>query len=194
MEPEIIEEDDHYKVIIPKNYATRKNVEIFLANIVKSKDNNSLEDPLKKSIEALTQRWPDEEIVSPKSYSELSVLVVDDQSSVRKVMKNSLKDLEFQVQNIEEVGDGAAAIGKLQIRKFDIILSDWNMPGINGLDLLKIIKSVPGLKNMYFIMVTTRGNQKCVMDAIEGGIDGYIIKPFTTAQVEKILKKTIPSK
>ncbi len=192
-EPEIIEEEDNYKVIIPKSYTSLENIKVFLDNIIKSEFEASKESRIVKMIEKLSKDWPDYEEFVPKNYSEFKVLIIDDQSSIRKIMKNSLKDLEFQTSNIEEADSGLSALGKITIKKFDIIFSDWNMPEMTGLEFLKILKGVPGLKNIFFIMVTSRGNQKCVMDAIESGIDGYIIKPFTTAQIEKVLKKTIPS-
>lgn len=192
MKPEIIEESDHYKIILPKEIVSKKNVEIFLSNILRSQSGSDDNDPVKNAKETLIKRWPNEEKFSPKPYSELSVLAADDQSSVRKLLKGALKEIGFGPSNIEEAADGSEAIKLLIGKKYDIIFSDWNMPGLNGLDLLKIVKSVPGLKNSFFIMVTTLGDQKCVMDAIESGIDGYIIKPFTTAQIEKVLKKTIP--
>ena len=192
MEPQISEEGDFYKVLIPKSVTSIDNIKVFLSNILKSEVDNSKESRVAQIIEELSKKWPDEEKLTAKSYSDLQLLVIDDQSSIRKIMKNSLKELQFQTSNIDEADNAITALQKMTRKKFDIIFSDWNMPIMSGLDFLKVLKGIPGLKNIFFIMVTTRGNQENVMEAIESGIDGYIIKPFTTAQIEKVLKKVVP--
>ncbi|MBU0992234.1 MAG: response regulator [Proteobacteria bacterium] len=121
----------------------------------------------------------------------MRVLVIDDQSTIRGLMKGALKDIGFVSANIDDANDGKPAIQKLRDVRYDLIISDWNMPEITGLDLLKIVKAVPGLSKSLFVMVTSQGHQKSVMEAINHGINGYIIKPFTTAHVEKTLQKIV---
>ena len=187
--PEIREEGDSYHIVIPKRYTTLEHLNVFVQNIIKSAQVQDGQDNLQAIIKHLSRRWPEptQEIV--KKWADMQVLVVDDQGTIRTLMKGSLKDIGFSPTNIDDANDGKPAIQKMLDTRFDLIISDWHMPVITGLDLLKIVKKVPGLSNTLFVMVTSQGHQESVMEAIKHGIDGYIIKPFTTAHVEKTLKK-----
>ncbi|MBF0121134.1 MAG: response regulator [Desulfobacterales bacterium] len=143
-------------------------------------------------IKELASRWPNAESPVLKKREDVKLLVVDDDVSTRMILKSILENLNFKNPNIAEAENGAGAIEKLKNEKYDIIISDWNMPGITGLSLIKTIKSVPGLKNIPFIMQTALSKKEHVIEAFHAGISGYILKPVTQQQVEKIINKLFP--
>lgn len=189
--PEIREEGDNYLVVIPKNFTTLDHLNVFIANIIKSKNNESQSMNFDSIIDALKKKWPEPSPSVKTKWADMRVLVIDDQSTIRGLMKGALKEIGFVQANIDDANDGKPGIQKLREMRYDLIISDWNMPEISGLDLLKIVKAVPGLAKTLFVMVTSQGDQKSVMEAINHGINGYVIKPFTTAHVEKTLKKIV---
>ena len=189
--PEIREEGDAYHIIIPKQYTTLDHLNVFVQNIIKSAQAQEGGINIQGIVERLSKRWPDPDQGMVRKWADMQVLVIDDQATIRTLMKGSLKEIGFAPEHIDDANDGKPAIQKMVDRRFDLIISDWNMPVITGLDLLKIVKAVPGLSKTLFIMVTSQGHQKSVMEAIKYGIDGYIIKPFTTAHVEKTLQKIL---
>jgi two-component system chemotaxis response regulator CheY len=189
--PEIREEGENYVVIIPKNFTTIDHLNVFISNIIKSKNTESQSTDFTAMIEKLRRRWPEPAASLKNKWAEMRVLVIDDQSTIRGLMKGALKEIGFVHGNIDDANDGKPALQKLLEARYDLIISDWNMPEISGLDLLKIVKAVPGFAKTRFVMVTSQGAQKNVMEAINHGINGYIIKPFTTAHVEKTLQKII---
>lgn len=107
----------------------------------------------------------------------IKILVVDDFSTMRRIVKNILKQLGFE--NIEEAEDGAQAYNKLKSGGFGFVVSDWNMPNMDGLDLLKKIRSDPELKDLPVLMVTAEAEKEKVIEAIKAGVSNYIVKPFT---------------
>lgn len=107
----------------------------------------------------------------------IKILVVDDFSTMRRIVKNILKQLGYE--NIEEAEDGAQAYNKLKSGGFGFVVSDWNMPNMDGLDLLKKIRSDPELKDLPFLMVTAEAEKEKVIEAIKAGVSNYIVKPFT---------------
>lgn len=107
----------------------------------------------------------------------MRILVVDDFSTMRRIIKNVLKQLGFE--NIEEAEDGGQAYTKLQTGKFDFVVSDWNMPNVDGFELLKKIRSDAALKDIPFLMVTAESEKDKVVAAIQAGVNNYIVKPFT---------------
>ncbi|MFN3396600.1 MAG: chemotaxis response regulator CheY [Thermodesulfovibrionales bacterium] len=107
----------------------------------------------------------------------IKILVVDDFSTMRRIVKNILKQLGYE--NIEEAEDGAQAYNKLKSGGFGFVVSDWNMPNMDGLDLLKKVRSDPELKNLPFLMVTAEAEKDKVIEAIKAGVSNYIVKPFT---------------
>ena len=122
----------------------------------------------------------------------MKVLVVDDFSTMRRIVKNILKQLGFE--RIEEAEDGAQAYAKLTENfTFQFVVSDWNMPNMDGLDLLKKVRATPELKNLPFLMVTAEAEKHKVIEALKAGVSNYVVKPFTAEilreKLEKIFEK-----
>ncbi len=107
----------------------------------------------------------------------IKVLVVDDFATMRRIVKGVLRQLGFE--NIVEAEDGSIALDTLKKEEIGLIVSDWNMPNMNGLDLLKAVKGDDGLKGIPFIMVTAEGLKENVLEAVKVGVTNYIVKPFT---------------
>jgi len=107
----------------------------------------------------------------------IKILIVDDFSTMRRIVKNVLKQLGFE--NVEEAEDGAQALAKLKTGGFSFMVSDWNMPNMDGLDLLKAVRKDPGLKELPILMVTAEAEKDKVVTAIQAGVNNYIVKPFT---------------
>jgi two-component system, chemotaxis family, chemotaxis protein CheY len=107
----------------------------------------------------------------------MPILVVDDFSTMRRIVKNCLKQLGFD--NVAEAEDGQAALNKLQSGEFKFIISDWNMPNMMGIDLLKAVRGDAKLKAIPFLMVTAEAQKENVLEAAKAGVSNYIIKPFT---------------
>lgn len=117
----------------------------------------------------------------------MKVLVVDDFATMRRIIKNILKQIGFS--NIVEAEDGKSALKMLQNDKFDLIMCDWNMPEMPGIDLLTRIRSDEHLKNLPFVMVTAEAQKNNILDAVKAGVSSYIVKPFTAETVDQKLKK-----
>ena len=107
----------------------------------------------------------------------IKVLVADDFATMRRIVKGVLKQLGFQ--NIVEAEDGSKALEALKKEEVGLIISDWNMPKMTGLDLLKAVRSDDGLKSIPFIMVTAEGLKENVLEAVKAGVTNYVVKPFT---------------
>jgi two-component system chemotaxis response regulator CheY len=116
----------------------------------------------------------------------MRILVVDDFSTMRRIVKNILQQLGFA--NIEEAEDGKVALGKLQNNQFDFIISDWNMPNMMGIDLLREVRGDEKLKAIPFLMVTAESNKENVVQAVQAGVSNYIVKPFTADALETKLE------
>ena len=117
----------------------------------------------------------------------MKILVVDDFATMRKIIKNLLRDLGFE--NTEEADDGATALPKLQAGNFDFLITDWNMPGMKGVDLLKAVRADENLKTLPVLMVTAEQRREQIVEAAQAGVNGYVVKPFTAA----VLKEKIES-
>lgn len=117
---------------------------------------------------------------------EMSILVVDDFNTMRKVVKNCLKQLGFT--NIEEAEDGAKALSKLKEGSFQLIVSDWNMPVMMGIDLLKAVRADPVIGKTPFVMITAEAQKENVIEAAKAGVSNYIVKPFTPDQLQTKLE------
>lgn len=117
----------------------------------------------------------------------MKFLVVDDFSTMRRIVRNLLKELGFT--NVDEAEDGVAALSKLRGTQFDFVVSDWNMPNMTGIDLLKNIRSDAGLKHLPVLMVTAEAKKENIVEAAQAGANGYIVKPFTAATLEEKLNK-----
>lgn len=107
----------------------------------------------------------------------MKILVVDDFSTMRRIVKNILRQLNFV--NIIESDDGSTALEVLQREKIDLVVSDWNMPKMTGLELLKVIRADDALKHIPFLMVTAEAQQENIIEAVKSGVSNYIVKPFT---------------
>lgn len=118
-----------------------------------------------------------------------AVLIGDDSITIRRVVKNELIQLGFMEHQIREAGDGKSASDILANTKFDMVISDWNLPKMNGLDLLKHIRSTPKLKDIPFLMLTSEANEENILKALEEGADQYITKPFKATVLEETIKK-----
>ena len=117
----------------------------------------------------------------------MKVLVVDDFSTMRRIVKNLLRDLGFT--NIQEADDGSTALPMLQGGDFDFVVTDWNMPGMQGIDLLKAIRADDSLKHLPVLMVTAEAKREQIIAAAQAGVNGYVVKPFTAATLKEKLDK-----
>lgn len=117
----------------------------------------------------------------------MKILVVDDFSTMRRIIKNLLRDLGFQ--NIDEADDGTTALPMLQGGSFDFVVTDWNMPGMQGIDLLRAIRADEELKSIPVLMVTAEAKREQIIEAAQAGVNGYIVKPFTAATLKEKLDK-----
>lgn len=118
---------------------------------------------------------------------DMKILIVDDFSTMRRITKNLLRELGFT--NTEEADDGLTALPKLQAGGFDFLITDWNMPGMEGLELLKIVRKDPNLKTIPVLMVTAESKRELIMEAAKSGVNGYIVKPFTAATLQEKIEK-----
>lgn len=114
-------------------------------------------------------------------------LVVDDFSTMRRIVRNLLKELGFT--NVQEAEDGVDALNKLRGEKFDFVVSDWNMPNMTGIDLLRNVRGDDALKHLPVLMVTAEAKKENIIEAAQAGASGYIVKPFTAATLDEKLKK-----
>lgn len=127
--------------------------------------------------------------VSPESVLDknMKVLVVDDFSTMRRIVKNLLRDLGFT--NIQEADDGNTALPMLQGGDFDFVVTDWNMPGMQGIDLLKAIRADANLSHIPVLLITGEAKKEQIIMAAQAGVNGYIVKPFTAATLKTKLDK-----
>ncbi|GAB2909019.1 chemotaxis response regulator CheY [Paralcaligenes sp. KSB-10] len=117
----------------------------------------------------------------------MKILVVDDFPTMRRIIKNLLKDLGFE--NVDEAEDGAMGLEKLRNGTFDFVVSDWNMPNMDGLTMLKHIRADAVLSKMPVLMVTAEAKKENIIAAAQAGANGYVVKPFTAATLEEKLNK-----
>ncbi|MGO9017836.1 MAG: response regulator [Syntrophobacteraceae bacterium] len=123
-------------------------------------------------------------------YKDLTVLIVDDFLTMRRIVRKILRDLDFE--DIIEAEDGSAALDILKRTKIDLIVSDWNMPRMTGLELLKEVRSTDGIKDTPFLMVTAEAQKENIVEAVKARVSNYIVKPFTAAVLEEKLVKILP--
>jgi two-component system, chemotaxis family, chemotaxis protein CheY len=117
----------------------------------------------------------------------MKFLVVDDFSTMRRIIRNLLKELGFV--NVEEAEDGVSAINKLQSGRFEFVVTDWNMPNMSGIELLKNIRKDPNIKDLPVLMVTAEAKRENIVEAAQSGANGYIVKPFTATTLEEKLNR-----
>ena len=118
---------------------------------------------------------------------EMKIIVVDDFSTMRRIIKNILRQLGFN--NVQEADDGATAWPKIQAESFDLIITDWNMPKMSGLELLKNVRNDENLKDIPVLMVTAEALKENIIEAVKAGVSNYIIKPFTAETMQEKLEK-----
>lgn len=117
----------------------------------------------------------------------IKILVVDDFPTMRRIIRNLLKDLGYE--NVDEAEDGAMGLEKLRNGSFDFVVSDWNMPNLDGLEMLKQIRADANLSAMPVLMVTAEAKKENIIAAAQAGANGYVVKPFTAATLEEKLNK-----
>ncbi|KAF1694562.1 response regulator [Pseudoxanthomonas jiangsuensis] len=117
----------------------------------------------------------------------MRILIVDDFSTMRRIVKNLLNDLGYS--NTAEADDGTTALAALRSAPFDFVVTDWNMPGMTGIDLLRAIRADDKLKTLPVLMVTAEAKREQIIEAAQNGVNGYIIKPFTAQTLEEKLGK-----
>lgn len=117
----------------------------------------------------------------------MKILIVDDFSTMRKIIRNILTQLGFK--NILEADDGTTALEILGKEKIDLVISDWNMPKMSGLELLKAVRSNEATKDLPFIMVTAEAQKENILEAIKYKVSQYIVKPFTPETLKEKLEK-----
>ncbi len=118
---------------------------------------------------------------------DMKILIVDDFSTMRRIIKNLLRDLGFN--DTTEADDGQTALPMLKTGKFDFLVTDWNMPGMDGLTLLKTVRADDNLKDMPVLMVTAEAKREQIVVAAQAGVNGYIVKPFTAATLKEKIEK-----
>lgn len=117
----------------------------------------------------------------------MKFLVVDDFSTMRRIVRNLLKELGYS--NVEEAEDGAIALNKLKNGDFEFVVSDWNMPNMDGLTMLQNIRADPALASLPVLMVTAEAKKENIIAAAQAGANGYVVKPFTAATLDEKLSK-----
>ena len=121
---------------------------------------------------------------------DMKILIVDDFSTMRRIIKNILRQLGFS--NVQEADDGTTALEKLQQEPFEFVILDWNMPKMTGIELLRTIRADSSLKHIRVLMVTAEAQKENVVEAVQAGVNNYIVKPFTADtmkdKIERIFK------
>lgn len=122
---------------------------------------------------------------------DMKVLVVDDFPTMRRIVKNSLKQLGFS--DFTEACDGVDALEKLKNGSYDFVVTDWNMPNMTGYELLKAIRADAALKDTPVLLVTAENDKENVIQAVQAGVNNYIVKPFTVNILEEKIRKIFPA-
>ena len=117
----------------------------------------------------------------------MKVLVVDDFATMRRIVKNVLKETGFT--DISEADNGKTALTKLKNEKYELILCDWNMPEMPGIELLNAVRSDDELKSIPFVMVTAEAKKENIVEAVKAGVSNYVVKPFTAETIGQKLEK-----
>ncbi|PZN32918.1 MAG: chemotaxis protein CheY [Proteobacteria bacterium] len=123
---------------------------------------------------------------------DMKFLVVDDFSTMRRIIKNLLNDLGYA--NVAEADDGTTALPMLQTGNYDFLITDWNMPGMPGLELLKTVRADPKLAKLPVLMLTAEAKREQIIEAAQAGVNGYVIKPFTAVTLKEKIDKILESR
>ncbi len=118
---------------------------------------------------------------------DMKILIVDDFSTMRRIIKNLLRDLGYN--NSAEADDGKTGLPMLQTGNFDFLVTDWNMPGMSGIELLRAVRADEKLKDLPVLMVTAESKREQIVEAAEAGVNGYIVKPFTATTLKEKIDK-----
>jgi two-component system chemotaxis response regulator CheY len=124
--------------------------------------------------------------------SQLRFLIVDDFSTMRRIVKNLLQELGYA--NVQEADDGSTALPMLKSGNFDFVITDWNMPQLPGLELLKAVRADPNLAHLPVLMVTAEAKREQIVEAAQAGVSGYVIKPFTAQTLGEKLAKILQAR
>ncbi len=122
------------------------------------------------------------------AYEGKKVLVVDDSSVMRQIIKNTLKQLGFDVANLSDAEDGQMGLKRAKEGGLDLIISDWNMPKMTGIEFLKAVREDDSVKGIPFLMVTSEADKEKIVEAVQAGVSQYIVKPFNANQLEEKIK------
>ncbi len=117
----------------------------------------------------------------------MKILIVDDFSTMRRIIRNLLRDLGYN--NTHEADDGNSALPVLKSGDFDFLVTDWNMPGMSGIELLRAVRAEPALSALPVLMVTAEQKREQIVEAAGAGVNGYIVKPFTAATLQEKIEK-----
>lgn len=120
----------------------------------------------------------------------MKVLIVDDFATMRRIMKNVLRQIGFA--NITEADDGKSALRQLKKDRFDLILCDWNMPEMQGIDFLRAVREDEAHNSVPFVMVTAEAKKENILEAVKAGVSSYVVKPFTAETISEKLQKIFP--
>ena len=120
----------------------------------------------------------------------MKILIVDDFSTMRRIIKNILKQIGFA--NVDEAENGQVALSKIADGNYDFVISDWNMPEMNGIELLKSVRANETTKDLPFLMVTAEAKKENVVEAVKAGVNNYIVKPFTAETLQEKISKIFP--
>ncbi len=123
----------------------------------------------------------------PMPPPDIKILVVDDMSTMRRIIRNILDQLGYS--NVDEAENGKQALAKLKKEKFDFVITDWNMPEMDGLQLVKEIRADEELKSIPILMVTAEAKKENVMEALKAGVNNYIVKPFAPEVLKEKMEK-----
>jgi two-component system chemotaxis response regulator CheY len=124
------------------------------------------------------------------AWKDMTALVVDDFATMRRIIRNILRDLGFN--EILEADEGEKALDILRRQKVDLVLADWNMPNMTGLELLKEVRATPGLSDLPFVLVTAEAQRENVIEAVKAKVSNYIVKPFNAATLADKLGRVLP--
>tara|TARA_B100002049_G_scaffold229110_1_gene204402 strand:+ start:145155 stop:145559 length:405 start_codon:yes stop_codon:yes gene_type:complete len=127
--------------------------------------------------------------VNMRNYSDCKVLVVDDMSTMRKIVTNLLVDVGFAKEKIADADDGITAQHYLENNEVDFIVTDWNMPKVTGIELLRWVRSHERHKNVPVLMVTAEAKKEQIVEAAQAGVNGYIVKPFNSKTLSQKIAK-----
>lgn len=117
----------------------------------------------------------------------MKILIVDDFSTMRRIIKNLLRELGFN--NTSEADDGQTALPMLQVGNFDFLVTDWNMPGMTGIDLLRAVRADARLAALPVLLVTAEAKKEQIIEAAQAGVNGYVVKPFTAQTLQEKIEK-----